>query len=289
MKKEFKSPAKINFFLRVTGKRPDGYHTLISLMSPISLHDTISIIFNEKGINTICKHPDVPDGHENIAYQAAELFFKSTGIDGGVKILIKKKIPVGGGLGGGSSNAATVLTALNKFYKSPLSKKKLSQIATSLGADVPFFIDQVTALATGIGECLYPVNIKIKKTLALIYPGFPVSTAWAFKNLNLNLTTDEINDNNFYLIFKYKKNYEFFDFDWLSDIHNDLETVTFKRYPELLVIKNKLISMGAEKSFMSGSGSSIIGIFTDNNICQKACDEIKKHSTWHAYVCYVKG
>ncbi|KPA08834.1 4-diphosphocytidyl-2C-methyl-D-erythritol kinase [Candidatus Magnetomorum sp. HK-1] len=285
MEQEYISPAKINFFLRITGKRSDGYHTLISLMSPISLHDTISMTFHTERIQVNCMHPDVPIDHKNLAYQAADIFFQATGIVEGVNIFIQKNIPVGGGLGGGSSNAATVLTALNKFYQSPLPEKKLKEIALSLGADVPFFIDQVTALATGIGERLHPVNISIKHSLALIYPGFPVSTAWTFKNLNLNLTTDKINDRSSNLIFKYKKKIK--QLDWLSDIHNDLESVSFKRYPVLLTIKNKLISMGADFSFMSGSGSSIIGMFSDNTACQKACDDINQHSTWRAFACDV--
>ncbi len=280
---QFISPAKVNFFLRVTGKRLDGYHELISLMSTVSLHDTLTIDFNASHIQVKCSHPQVPEDHTNLAYQAAKRFFQATDISDGVDICIEKCIPVGGGLGGGSSNAATVLMALNQWYRCPLSRRQLRDIALSLGADVPFFLHQKTALVSGVGEVLHPVMIKISHPLLIIYPGFPVSTAWVFKNLNLNLTRAKSDAIESIFMFEYKNS----NVDWLSDIHNDLECVTFKKYPELLVIKENLTASGAISSIMSGSGSCIIGIFSDTNKCQKACEEFSKCSPQHAYVCHV--
>jgi len=280
---QYLSPAKVNFFLRVIGKRSDGYHELVSLMSPVSLYDSITICFNSDKIQVKCAHPQVPDDETNLAYRAAEVFFKAAGINGGVDIFIEKCIPIGGGLGGGSSNAATVLMALNRWYQKPLSEKQLRELALLLGADVPFFILQKTALVTGIGEKLMPLNIRIEFPLLIVYPNVSVSTAWAFKNLNLNLTINKIDAIKANLIFRYQSS----TIDWLQDIQNDLEQVTFKKQLILKKIKKKLIELGALASVMSGSGSCIVGIYADQNSCQNAFETIKTHSTHEVFQCHV--
>jgi 4-diphosphocytidyl-2-C-methyl-D-erythritol kinase len=277
------SPAKVNFFLRITGKRSDGYHELISLMSPVSLKDTISIDFNSNQIGVICDHPQVPNDHTNIAYQAARLFFQTTGIKSGVKIRIHKCIPVGGGLGGGSSNAATVLMALNHQYQLILSNSQLQKIALSLGADVPFFLQQTTALVSGIGDVLTPLNLYIHYPILIVYPNFSVSTSWAFKNLNLQLTNGKIDAIKSNLILRYQSD----SVDWLNDIHNDLEQVTLKQHPELQIIKKQLLELGAVTSIMSGSGSCIIGIFTTVHDCQNASEILSNYASQHVYSCQV--
>ena len=148
---EIQSPAKINLFLEICNKRPDGYHNLNTLMCCISLHDIVRLTFGQKKISVHCTHPDVPENETNLAWRAARLFFDTARIDEGVRIDIEKNIPIGAGLGGGSSNAAAVLVALNRITKA-LAERELLTIAPKIGADVPFFIRSQTAIMEGVGE-----------------------------------------------------------------------------------------------------------------------------------------
>jgi 4-diphosphocytidyl-2-C-methyl-D-erythritol kinase len=281
---EFISPAKINLFLRVVGKQPDGYHQLISLMCPVSLHDRINIQFQTKQMQITCTNPQIPINSNNLALKAAEHFFQATAYDDCLCMAIEKNIPVGAGLGGGSSNAATVLMALNQFYQSPLSLKQLKKIALTLGADVPFFLEQAVSLVSGIGENLHHVDIDIRYPLIIVYPGFSVSTAWAFKNFKFSLTKEKLNDIKIDLISRYKN---IGNVNWLSDIHNDLEEVSFRKYPILSEIKENLRNLGAVESVMSGSGSAIIGIFSDEIKCQNALQQLLRQETWQIFASHV--
>ena len=169
------SPAKINLFLQVTGKRPDGNHELFSLMCCVSLFDTIYLHFGGKKIEIESSHPHIPLDETNLAHQAAALFLKYLGVYSGVKITIEKSIPVAAGLGGGSSNAASVLTGLNRHYEYPFSRERLMSMGFSLGADVPFLLFQQPALVTGIGEKLEAYPDPLPYHLILVYPVFRVS------------------------------------------------------------------------------------------------------------------
>ena len=182
------SPAKINLFLHATGRRPDGYHNIISLMCCIGLYDIISIGFKAKKITVTCNDPDVPDDERNLAFLAAERFFKNLGKNHGLSILIEKHIPVGSGLGGGSSNAAAVLLSLNRYYQCPFSQDELMSMGLSIGADIPFYVFNQPAIATGIGEKLKAFDRLGRFWVVLIYPGFSVSTEEIYKNLDLGLT-----------------------------------------------------------------------------------------------------
>ena len=184
---EILSPAKINLFLQILGKRSDGYHDLITLMCCIGLYDTVSLTFGVKDITVSCNHPVVPVDDTNVAFGAAHLFLKTLKKNEGVGIFIKKQIPVAAGLGGGSSNAAAVFLGLNRYYGYPFSTEELMSMGLSIGADVPFFIFQRPAIASGIGEKLEAYqNLKNLKIL-LVFPGFSVSTADVYKKLNLGL------------------------------------------------------------------------------------------------------
>jgi len=285
MRVECLSPAKINLFLRIVGKRENGYHELVSLICPIDLYDRMSFTFHTSSMMVTCSDPNIPDGHENLAFQAAEKFFQAIGSDDSVSIEIEKKIPAGAGLGGGSSNAAVVLSTLNQQYQHPLSKEKLHQLALSLGTDIPFFLSPQTTLVSGIGECLHPLCLEILKPMCILYPGFPVSTSWVYKNYNFSLTRKNLADIKTDLISRYKKSQE--KMDWLSDVANDLEEITFKRYPELLEIKKELTAQGAIRTLMSGSGSSLVGVFNHTADCQKACENLNQHPSWRVFACHV--
>ncbi len=270
------SPAKINLFLQVTGKRFDGYHELFTLISPVTLYDTITFIFEGEKIRVSCSDPDVPDDETNIAHKAANIFFNALNKREGLKIDIEKKIPAGAGLGGGSSNAATVLLCLNRYYNYPFSSDKLMEMGLSLGADVPFFIFGKPATASGIGEKLeYYKRLKPFLVL-LVYPGFSVSTADVYKNFNFGLT--KCNK-------KFKYNFsEDQDFDVQYHLCNDLESVTVSKYPEIAEIKEMLLINGAEGSMMSGSGSTVFGLFSDKDKIEKAYLLFSQHQGWKVYI-----
>lgn len=273
---ELWSPAKINLFLKVIGKRPDGYHNLVSLMCCIGLRDRIVLRTGAAAIAVTCSHPEVPAGRSNLAAQAAELFFSRFQANERVAIEIEKRIPVGAGLGGGSSNAATVLNGLNSYYGKPFSFEALIRMGASLGADVPFFLFGRPALATGIGEHLTTYAGIDRGTVVVIYPGFGISTASVYKKLNLGLTKCE----NSLKSFSLKQN----GFIPARDLCNDLETVVIPQYPEIAIAKKRLLENGAAGALMSGSGSSVFGLFADHRAACFAGKALATHYSGSVFV-----
>ncbi len=263
------SPAKINLFLHIRGKRDDGYHELFSLMSCVGLADTILLDFDTGHISVHCDHKDVPGDETNLAFRAASAFFDQTGLAPGVAIVIEKKIPVAGGLGGGSSNAASVLKALNHHFDSPLSQERLHRLAVRIGADVPFFLDQTPALATGIGDILTPYPLLKQLPVIIINPSFPVSTAAVYKSYSFGLTNEK-------KPIKYDSFTEKTVFDAHVHLMNDLEEVTAARYPEIYRIRQKLLEHGATGALMSGSGPSVFGLFADTQAAEQAYRKLCK-------------
>lgn len=253
------APAKINLFLQVLGRRPDGFHDLETWMQKLDLHDTIILETGSgTGIDFFCDDPELPMGEDNLAVKAAVAFFSTAGLKKvpKLKIYLEKKIPVAAGLGGGSSDAGTVLRGLNKLFDQPLSERELVRLARPLGADVPFFtVEHGAVIAHGIGDIMYPVDSLKDFTFVLVNPGFLVSTRWAFENLFLTSTT---------------KKYKLSCFQKhkagslpLDEMHNDLEEVTSARYPEIEDMKRLLLESGASGTLMSGSGPTVFGVFPD--------------------------
>ncbi len=269
------SPAKINLFLHVTGKRADGYHELISLMCPVSLYDTLTLSFSGTGLRVFCSHPGVPDDETNLVYRAADLFFRESGIRHPLSISIDKHIPVGAGLGGGSSNAAAVLTALNRRHGEPFTTDRLMEMGLTLGADVPFFVYRRPALATGIGENLACCGRIIPYSVLLIGFDFSVSTARIYKNLNLGLTKcRKIHKS---LLLKAQT------WDAVDCLCNDLETVTSAWRPEIETAKQALMDQGAAGALMSGSGPTVFGLFPDETRARKAESALSTVKGWRPF------
>ena len=261
------SPAKINLFLCVTGKRADGYHELFTLMCCVGLADTILLDFGTNRISIYCDHELVPRDGSNLAFRAAAAFFEQTGIKAGVDITIEKNIPVAGGLGGGSSNAAAVLEALNRRFNQPLSQVHLHHIAAGIGADVPYFLYKKPALATGIGDILKPYSQLTQLPVIIINPGFTVSTAEIYKSYSFGLTNGKKTIN-------YSSFTERTVFNAVIHLVNDLEEVTAGRYPEIHGTKQRLLDLGAIGALMSGSGPSVFGLFTDMDAAERAYDKL---------------
>lgn len=278
---EILAPAKINLFLQVIGRRSDGYHELVTLMCCVSLYDKIALTFGKRDITVICAHPQVPQDQTNLAQVAAGLFFNNhtrhSGVrDQGVEIAITKRIPVAAGLGGGSSDAAAVLLGLNRHYGNPFSRRELRAMGQKIGADVPFFIDRKPAIATGIGEKLQPYNYLKPLKVLLVYPGFGVSTAAVYEKLNWGLTKCEktLKDGHF----------ETAGLDIAEYACNDLETVTLAAHPDLLAIKESLLSLGAQSALMSGSGPTLFGLFSEKTKAQNANDSLIRNDRWQVFL-----
>ena len=270
------TPAKINLFLQIIGKRPDGYHDLNSLMCCISLYDEIVIHVGNWDTSIVCDQHDVPQDTSNLAHRAATLFLDTLKTSQGAEIILRKHIPMAAGLGGGSSNAAGVLLGLNHHFGDPFSRNQLMAMGLSLGADVPFFIFQTPALASGIGETLEAYPGLPANHILLVNPGFTVSTAEIYRNLNLRLTNCKKKITNALL-----KNR---GFDAALHLCNDLETVTASTHPEIHSIKEKLTNYGALGALMSGSGPSVFGIFLEAETARHARDALARNSDWWVYL-----
>ncbi|MEA2083746.1 MAG: 4-(cytidine 5'-diphospho)-2-C-methyl-D-erythritol kinase [Thermodesulfobacteriota bacterium] len=256
------APAKINLFLRVIGRRPDGYHDIETRMQKLGLSDHLCIIPQNEGISLSCSGIDLPEDETNLAFKAALSFYKHTGISHGIKIDLEKKIPVAAGLGGGSSDAAAVLKGMNKLFNTGLDPESLADMARSLGADVSFFVtDFQAADATGIGDRLQEIQGLNNLSVVLVNPGFPVSTKWVYENFAL--TTP---GNPYILAPGSDSDAESGRYPRGEDspgFFNDLEAVTVSRYPEVGRIKEQLLIDGAQSALMSGSGPTVFGLFAD--------------------------
>lgn len=264
------APAKVNLFLEVTGRRHDGYHYLATLMQKITLYDRVVLRAIPSGIRLYCPDSGLPENENNLVYRAARLFFQamagSLGDDKGVAITLLKSIPVSAGLGGGSSDAAAVLKGLDSLFGTGCSTACLMDLGMQLGADVPFFIgDWPIAWATGIGERLLPAIPLVGYRMVLVNPGFPVSTAWVYKNFALTEGKKNFNLENLYKGLSDPQDDPVFTRRAIrpDELRNDLEMVTISRYRELDGIKRKLLKSGAVAALMSGSGPSIFGLFPE--------------------------
>jgi 4-diphosphocytidyl-2-C-methyl-D-erythritol kinase len=269
------APAKVNYRLDVLARRPDGYHELRMIMQRVNLCDQIRISLQDTpGISVACDADGVPDGEGNIAWKAARILLDRSGFSGGVAITIEKNIPVAAGLGGGSSDCAAVLLGLNELLGLGLSREQLMEIGVTLGADVPFFVFQQTALAEGIGEKLSPLSGLPAAWVVLVNPNLPVSTAWVYQNLRLTQRDGLSTIPN-----------SFADVAWLcSNLSNDLETVTIPAFPVIAAIKEQLVSLGAHGSLMSGSGPTVFGLFSDEATAQAAGKELRNSRGWFVAV-----
>ena len=258
---EKKSPCKVNLLLNILGKRPDGFHELETVMHPVNLFDEIRFERGGNGIQLTCDEPALPVDSKNLIYRAADAFLKLHNLRAGVRIHLQKKIPLAAGLGGGSGNAATTLLALNELFDRPLATAKLNELAASLGSDVPFFLQNRPALATGRGEKIQSLDFFPAlrgKAFLLIHPGFGVATAWAYQSLArfpaaLNGRRGRAEN----LVSLLQAG------DLRADgneFYNSLEAPALEKYPVLALFQEFLRANGALAALMSGSGSTTFAI-----------------------------
>ena len=260
--------SKINLMLNIVGKRPDGYHDVDMIMQTLDFGDVVCVDKIHSGIE-IDGTGSIPYDETNLAYKAAKLFFDVSSVRGGAKIYIEKHIPVCAGMAGGSTDAAAVLRCLNELYGKPLSTKVLTKISAKLGADVPYCISGGTARAEGIGEILTPLNPLGRVWTVVVKPCISISTPWAYSSLDHEVMphpdTRKAAD-----LLKEGKREELYKI-----MGNSFEMSVFKKYPEIESIKAKLADLGADGSLMSGSGSTVFGLFEDKDKAEKAFEYFK--------------
>lgn len=270
------SYAKINLGLQIVGKRSDGYHDLETIFQQISLRDTIAIELaspnKELGIRLSSNIPGLPVDSSNLAVRAAELFCEKAGCALSIKIDLQKTIPIGAGLGGGSSNAATVLLGLNRLLGCPLAEAELHSCAVRLGADVPFFLRGGVAVATGIGDVLKSLAYTPNYHIVIVAPGIAISTKWAYTNLKIRLTNTK---NNLKLSHFLLQQSDLSD--WPESLLNDFEPLVFGKYKEIQAIRDKLYLVGANYASLSGSGSAVYGIFDREEKAREGVDCFRPH------------
>jgi 4-diphosphocytidyl-2-C-methyl-D-erythritol kinase len=273
---EILSPCKVNFILNILGKRPDGYHDLETVFFPVPVHDVLTFEKQTDGIALACSDPALPVDSKNLVYRAAEVFFSAAGIRAGIRIYLKKNLPLAAGLGGGSANAAVALNALNTLFDNPLNSVQLHELAAQLGSDVPFFLQNQPALGVGRGELVQPFSpfpSLQEYWILLIHPGFGVSTVWAYKNLGLFPTALNGTRGRAELLVEALKTGS-----WESakpHFYNSLEAPVFDKYPILALFKNFLLANGASVALMSGSGSTTFALFQAKNQAETALEKFK--------------
>jgi 4-diphosphocytidyl-2-C-methyl-D-erythritol kinase len=273
MKIIIKAPAKINLFLEIKDKREDGYHKLESIMQTVSLYDELSFELTDKNIFLECSSKILPTDSTNIIYKAAINFHNYFKINKGVKIYLKKIIPIGAGLGGGSSDAAATLAVLTKLYNVKTNKKELEQIATKLGADVSFFLTGGAALCKGIGDIVTPLKTIKNLNVILVNPGFSINTANIYRKIKFPLTKKTE-------ITKIRAQIDSGSFNTsnaFSYCFNRLEDFVLADYPEIAKIKEVLRTTGCI-SLMSGSGATVFGLFDSNVNLESIKATLNKYS-----------
>jgi 4-diphosphocytidyl-2-C-methyl-D-erythritol kinase len=278
--------AKINLSLRVLGKRSDGYHELDTVFQTISLHDTITLTVTESpGIILSCDDRSLPGDAGNLVYRAAKALQSRFAPDKGVRIRLEKRIPLQAGLGGGSADAAVTLVALAYLWRADAKVGELSEIARSLGADVPFFFFGGRARGTGAGNEMAPLPDIPDKFLLVIKPNVSVSTLDAYRLLNApSLTSTEA-----------KTILSSSEWSGISDgfdpetLRNDFEPVIFEIEPEIERAKVALMKAGAEAALLAGSGSAVFGIFASGDAQERAIQVIELEAGWRVFPCSTVG
>ena len=267
------SPAKVNLYLDIVGKRKDGYHKIETIFQTVSLYDTVEVspagpngpsialtVISQRGEKSAC-----PPNHENIVWKAAKLFFETFNLKKSCRIVLTKNIPIQAGLGGGSSNAASTLKALSRIFlknrSSKETKKLLRKIACRLGADVPFFLEGGCALASGIGEKIVPLPSPQKFWLVILKPEIGLSTREVYQWFDWETNrpkrlTYRSNLNKIKVLITKNKGVQ----DWGICIHNSFERIVLKKVPELGKAKERLLRVGSLNASLSGSGSAFFGI-----------------------------
>ena len=264
------APAKINLSLKILGRRNDNFHEIETLMAPVSLCDELEIEKQSRWIDFQCDDPSISDGNENLVVRAAKAFFSATKVRGGASIVLHKKIPHGAGLGGGSSDAASTLLALNQLFETSWQRQELAKLGAAIGSDVAFFLFESAALCRGRGESVNPQELPERLSILLLKPGFGVSSAWAYSRWHESCAIPGIS----YGPQKFGG----------QTLVNDLERPVFEKFVFLPQLKTWLLEqpeVGA--ALMSGSGSTVFAVMRESPgaepLAERAISQLD-HKVW---------
>lgn len=278
------SYAKVNLTLDVRERLPNGYHLVQTVMQEISLADEVTVRHSdEEGIRIECPEGTAPEDSSNLAWGAAERFYGQLGVSACVHITLRKRIPVQAGLGGGSSNAATVLRALNILHGYPLSPEQLRSLAHSLGSDVPFFLQGGTALVEGLGEVITPLPIPASYPLVVAVPPVGISTAWAYEQIDREralLGLEELPPPRTPAMVNALRS----GANWLPLLHNDFEAVVLPANERIQQIKANMVLSGALAALLCGSGAGVMGVYADEATAHRAMHRLRRAGN-RAWVC----
>lgn len=270
--------AKINWHLRILGKRHDGFHELFTLFQTVSLHDTMSFADCDE-IRLTCDDDSIPTDGQNLIIRAANAVREQFSVVQGAAIHLDKRIPAPGGLGGGSSNAAVALIGLQRLWGVPLEGEELARIASSLGSDVPFFLEGGTAIGTGRGETIEPTDDADEPFLLIVTPDMRVSTKVAFERINAPILTKEGLEHILHVCRDEARSRVLRQ----TVLKNDFEMSVFDAHSEVERVKHRLFELGAVNAAMSGSGASIFAIFDKQETRQTALKALDHESTWRKF------
>jgi 4-diphosphocytidyl-2-C-methyl-D-erythritol kinase len=277
------APAKVNLILRILDRRPDGFHNLWSVMQTIQLEDNVSIRLNQShaDIRLQCDARTLSVDQTNLVHRAAAAVLQACNRKAGLDIVLAKRIPMGAGLGGGSSDAAATIIGLNHLLSLGWSATKMAQVGEALGSDVPFFCFAPSAVVSGRGEQVHPVKLTDSRWIVLVNPGFPIETKWAYQQLSMTRShVQPLSVAQGRLAAEGKITWEHI----LRMAENDFEGPVFERYPQLRDIKLQLLNEEAEIALLSGSGATVFGTFINETKARKAVARLSVKSEFKIFV-----
>lgn len=277
------APAKINLILRILDRREDGYHNLWSLMHTVGLEDEVRIRVrpSERGIRLLCDTEGLSTDHGNLVFRAASAVLDQAQVCVAIDLELRKRIPMGAGLGGGSSDAAATILGLNHVLKLGWSATKMAEVGQALGSDVAFFVFAPAAIISGRGETVRSVTVEGKRWIVLVKPGFGVETKWAYQQLAATRTEVRPLSPDQQAMDRQDR------FTWAElsrAAENDFEKPVFARHPLLVQIRRSLLDLGAQCALLSGSGATVFGLFDEESRARRAGDQIKENPGVNVFV-----
>jgi len=276
------APAKVNLILRILDRRPDGYHNLWSIMHTVALEDAVTMrASSQRGIRLACNVGGLSVDHTNLVWRAASAVLDRAQLSVGVDIELDKRVPMGAGLGGGSSDAAATILGLNQSLQLGWSREKMAEVGQALGSDVAFFLFAPSAIVTGRGESVRPVTIEGGRWIVLVKPTFGIETKWAYQELaatraavrQLSADHGELDRRD--------------RLTWgqvAASVENDFEIPVFTKHPQLGEIKRFLLKRGAQFALLSGSGATVFGLFEEESTARRAGAELAQEAELNLFV-----
>ena len=284
---EASAPGKINLILRVLDRRPDQYHNLWSVMQAVELADTVWVeeAPASSGISLSCEGADLPAGSENLVYRAAQTVLDRLKCSRGLRIRLLKRLPIAAGIGGGSSDAAATIQALALLLQTGWSRVQMAQIGEEIGSDVPFFLYGPTALVQGRGERVTPIRVEGERWLVLVNPGIAIPTVWAYDKLaesRRGADADSAWRSAVPIAFSADSPLQWNQL--LSLMENDFRAVMEEAYPSLRDLRVLLLAHGAQGAMLSGSGSTVFGVFQSEESARRAADRLERQPGCRVWV-----